>query len=112
MNSAMYKASVSKVRVSPRKARLVIDLIRGKNVAKALGILDALNKKSAPIVRTLLRSAIANAEQADKEIDVDGLTVKEAYVDSGPTLKRFRARAMGRAAKIRKRSSRITLSVG
>ncbi|MCZ6748855.1 MAG: 50S ribosomal protein L22 [SAR324 cluster bacterium] len=107
----MAKASVSKIRISPRKARLVVDMIRGKNVVQALGILDNTNKKAAPIVKNLLKSAIANAEQQDQDIDVDALTVKEVYVDMGPTLMRFRPRAMGRAGRIRKRSSRITLAV-
>ena len=112
MDEKTYKASAAKVHISPRKARLVIDLIRGKKVTRALGILDSLNKKSAPIVKTLLKSAIANAEQHDQEIDVEALTVKQAYVDMGRTLKRFRPRAMGRASAIRKRSSTITVSVG
>ena len=112
MEQVSYKASVSKVRISARKARLVVDLIRGKNVAQALAILDSLNKKAAPVVKNLLKSVIANAEQQDKEIDVEALQVKEIYVDQGQTLKRFRPRAMGRASPIRKRSSKITLSVG
>ena len=112
MGENTYKASVRKVHVSPRKARLVIDLIRGRNVVHAMAILDSLNKKVAPIVKSLLKSAIANAEQQDSEIDVEALKIKEAYVDMGQTLKRFRARAMGRAATIRKRSSQITLTVG
>ncbi len=112
MAETTYRASVRKVHVSPRKARLVIDLIRGRNVVQAMAILDSLNKKVAPIVKNLLKSAIANAEQHDSEIDVEALKIKEAYVDMGQTLKRFRARAMGRAASIRKRSSQITLTVG
>jgi large subunit ribosomal protein L22 len=108
----LYKASLRKVHVAPRKARLVVDLIRGRNVVQALGILDNTNKKSAPLVKALLKSAIANAEQHDRDTDVDALVVKEAYVDGGQVLKRFSARAMGRAARIRKRSSHITLKVG
>ncbi len=109
----MYKASANNVRMSPRKVRLVVDLIRGKNVQLALGILDNTNKKACPIVKTLLKSAIANAEQRHEgELDVDALTIKTAYVNSGRTLKRFRPRAMGRATPIRKRSSKITLVVG
>jgi large subunit ribosomal protein L22 len=109
---AVYTASVTKVRVPPRKARLVVDMIRGLNVVKALAILDATNKKAAPFVRQLLKSALSNAEQADKQIDLDALAVKEAYVDMGTVLKRFMPRAMGRAGRIRKRSCRITLKVG
>ena len=108
----LYRGSVSKVHVPPRKARLVVDLIRGKKVVQALGILDNTNKKAAPIVKALLKSVIANAEQQDKQTDVDALVVKEAYVDMGQVLKRFAARAMGRAARIRKRMSQITLKVG
>jgi large subunit ribosomal protein L22 len=108
----LYRASANKVRISPRKVRLVVDLIRGRNVVEALGILDNLPKRSAPIVRTLLKSAIANAEQQNASVDVDELTVRTATVDAGQTLKRFRPRAMGRATPIRKRSSKITLVVG
>ncbi len=109
----MYKASANNVRVAPRKARLVIDLIRGRNVVLALGMLDNLNKKVSPIVKTLLKSAIANAEQKHEgDLDVERLVVKTAYVDAGRTLKRYRPRAMGRATPIRKRSSHITIVVG
>ena len=110
---ALYRASIKSVRVSPRKARLVVDLIRGRPVVQALGILDNLPKKSSPVVKNLLKSAIANAEQRNAaDFDVDSLKVKVAYVDPGPTLKRFRPRAMGRASPIRKRTSKITLMVG
>lgn len=108
----IYRASVKNVRIAPRKVRLVVDLIRGKNVGQALGILDSTHKRSSAIVKTLLKSAIANAEQGNEDLDVDELTVKRAFVDAGPTLKRWRPRAMGRATPIRKRSSRITLAVG
>jgi large subunit ribosomal protein L22 len=108
----MSRASVTKVRVPPRKARLVVDLIRGKNVMKAMAILDNTNKKVAPVVRALLKSAIANAEQEDKDTDLDALVVREAYVDVGPVMKRFAARAMGRATRIRRRTSQITLKLG
>ena len=108
-----YKASANNVRISPRKVRLVVDMIRGKKVQLALGLLDNVHKKACPVVKTLLKSAIANAEQqGGNEVDVDGLTVKTAFVNSGRTLKRFRPRAMGRATPIRKRSSKITLVVG
>ena len=108
----LYSATARNIRIAPRKVRLVIDLIRGKNVALALGILDSTQKRSSPVVKTLLQSAIANAEQKNENIEVDLLTVKRAYVNSGPTLKRWRPRAMGRATPIRKRSSQITLMVG
>ena len=109
---AYYTAVAKGIRISPRKVRLVIDLIRGKNVALALGILDSVNKGSAPVVKTLLKSAIANAENQNENIEVDTLVIQKAFVDAGPTLKRWRPRAMGRASPIRKRSSRITLTVG
>jgi large subunit ribosomal protein L22 len=108
----MYTAIARGVRIAPRKVRLVVDLIRGKNVVQALGILDATAKRSSPVVKTLLKSAIANAEQHNQELDVDSLTVRRAFVDSAPTLRRWRPRAMGRATPIRKRSSHITLAVG
>lgn len=109
----LYRASIKSVRVSPRKARLVVDLIRGRPVVQALGILDNLPKKSSPVVKNLLKSAIANAEQQNAgDFDVDSLKVKVAYVDPGPTLRRYRPRAMGRASPIRRRTSKITLMVG
>jgi large subunit ribosomal protein L22 len=108
----LYRAVVKNVHVSPRKARLVVDLIRGKNVVLALGILDSTAKKSSPIVKNLLKSAIANAEQHDENVDVDSLIVKRAFVDGGTTLRRWRPRAMGRGTPIRKRTSHITLLVG
>jgi large subunit ribosomal protein L22 len=109
----LYRASLKSVRISPRKVRLVADLVRGKNVVHALGILDNLPKRSSPVVKNLLKSAIANAEQANAtDFDVDSLKVKVIYVDPGPTLKRYRPRAMGRASPRRKRTSKITLMVG
>jgi len=107
-----YRAIAKNVRISPRKVRLVVDLIRGKNVVQALGILDATPKRSSPVVKTLLKSAISNAEQHNQELDVDSLTVRTAFVDVAPTLRRWRPRAMGRATPIRKRASHITLAVG
>jgi len=107
-----YKASVKNIRISARKVRLVVDLIRGKKVGQALGILDATQKRSAPIVKNLLKSAVANAEQHNENLEVDNLVVRTAFVDVGPTLRRWRARAMGRGTPIRKRTSNITLMVG
>lgn len=110
---AIWEATVRNVRISPRKARLVVDLIRGRSVVQALGILDSLSKRSAPIVKTLLKSAIANAENlGGNAVEVDELKVWGAWVNAGRTLKRFRPRAMGRATPIRKRSCHITLRVG
>lgn len=101
--------------MSPRKMRLVIDEIRGKGVNEAYGILKFSKKAAAEPIDKCLRSAVANAVyQADDQgdvLDVDELTVREAYVDEGPTLKRWRARAFGRATPIMKRSSHVTIVV-
>ncbi len=105
----MEVRAVSKyIRISPQKARLVADLIRGKDVDEALSILKFTPKKAARLIDKTLRSAIANAEQL-KVIDVDSLYVKKIYVDEGPTMKRWMARAMGRASRILKRTSHITV---
>lgn len=95
-------------RVSPRKARLVVDMIRGKEVGTALNILEFTNKKMAPVLAKMLRSAVANAEVKGVK-DPDKLFVKSTFVNEGPTIKRFMPRAMGRATKILKRSSHITV---
>jgi large subunit ribosomal protein L22 len=102
------RAKLRFVRVSPRKARLVADLIRGKGSEEATNILTFTKKAAAKILIKLLKSAIANATQK-KTIDIDRLYVKKITVDQGPTLKRFQPRAMGRATTIRKRSSHITI---
>ena len=102
------KAVTRYVRISPRKARLVTELIKGKPVEEALTILRFVPKKAASLVDKTLRSALANAEQ-NPNIDVDTLYIKRIFVDGGPTMKRWRARAMGRATKILKRSSHITV---
>ncbi len=96
------------VRVSPRKARLVTELIKGKPVEEALITLKFVPKKGARLVRKTLQSAVANAEQ-NPNIDVDTLYIKRIYVDEGPSMKRWRPRAMGRATRILKRSSHITV---
>lgn len=98
------------VRIAPRKARLVVDLIRGKNVGDALMILDFLPKKAARIVAKTLKSVIANAEDQQR-VDVDRLYVRRVTVDGGATLKRFLPRAHGRATPLRKRTSHITIVV-
>ena len=102
------KAVTRYVRISPRKARLVTELIKGKPVEEALTILRFVPKKAARLVDKTLRSALANAEQ-NPNIDVDTLYIKRIFVDGGPTMKRWRARAMGRATKILKRSSHINV---
>lgn len=107
---AEAKAILRYVRIAPRKARAVVDLIRGHQVAHALTMLKHTPRAAAHVVEKLLRSAVANAEQ--KEIgDAESLRVSKVFVDGGPTLKRFRARAMGRAASIHKRTSHITVVV-
>ena len=98
------------VRVSPQKCRLVIDTIRGKKVSDALEILNFSKQKSSDIVKKVLESAIANAEH-NNGADIDALMVKTVYVNVGPTLKRFRARAKGSANRILKRSSHITIGL-
>lgn len=104
------KAHANFVRVAPRKAQLVVDLIRGKQVGEAIAILRHTPKAASPIVEKLLNSAIANAEH-NFQMDVNKLVVSQVYVNQGPTMKRFRPRAMGRASRINKRTSHITLVV-
>ncbi|HKK08613.1 MAG TPA: 50S ribosomal protein L22 [Gemmatimonadota bacterium] len=103
------------VGMSPRKMRLVIDAIRGKDVNEAYGILRFSKKAAAEPIDKVLRSAVANAvykaDQDGEVLDVDELFVREAFVDEGPTLKRWKARAFGRATPIRKRSSHVTVVV-
>lgn len=104
------KAVARQVRVAPRKARLVVDLIRGKEVGEAFAILRNTPKAASPIVEKVLKSAVANAEH-NYEMDPDSLIVEKAYVDEGMTLKRFRPRARGHADRINKRTSHITIIV-
>lgn len=99
------------VRLSPQKGRLVADQIRGLPVARALELLQFSNKKAAKPVRKVLESAIANAEH-NEGADVDELRVSTVYVDGGPVLKRFHARAKGRGVRILKRTCHITVVVG
>ncbi|KUJ00794.1 MULTISPECIES: 50S ribosomal protein L22 [Vibrio] len=97
-------------RISPQKARLVADLIRGKSVDQALEILTFSNKKAADLVKKVLESAIANAEH-NEGADIDDLSVAKIFVDEGPVMKRIMPRAKGRADRILKRSSHITVVV-
>lgn len=96
------------IRISSRKVRLIMDQIRGKRVEEALHLLSFATQKSAFIVKKLVNSAVANAVH-NANMDADKLYVKRAFADEGPTMKRFRPRAMGRATKIRKRSSHLTV---
>ena len=102
------RAIAKYIRVSPRKTRLVMKEIRGKKVQEALNLLTFAPQRGARIVRKLISSALANASQYP-DIDVDNLFIKHIYADEGPTLKRFRPRAMGRATRIRRRSSHLTV---
>lgn len=104
------KAHANFVRIAPRKAQLVADLIRGKKVGEAIAILRHTPKAASPIIEKLLNSAIANAEH-NYQLDVNNLVVSQVYANQGPTMKRFRPRAMGRASRINKRTSHITLVV-
>ena len=104
------------MRIAPRKARLVVDLIRGKMVDEAITILEFSPKYAAPVIKKILNSAVSNAmriaENKKTKIDVDSFFIKSVYVNEGPTLKRYMPRAMGRATPIRKRTSHITIVLG
>jgi large subunit ribosomal protein L22 len=104
------KAQAKMVRISSRKVKLVIDLIRGKKVGEAFAILRLTPKAASPVVEKLLKSAVANAEH-NYNMDLNKLYVKEIFVGEGPTLKRFRPRAQGRATQILKRTSHTTIVV-
>ena len=102
------QAKLRNVRLSPQKARLVVDMVRGKGIQEAMNILQFSPQKTAPILSKLLKSAVANAEQKGIS-DVDQLFVKTVMVDQGPVLRRFMPRAQGRASRIRKPTSHITV---
>lgn len=104
------KAVARTVRIAPRKVRLVLDLIRGKDVGEAVALLKLTNKRAASVVEKLVLSAVANAEH-NYDMDTENLYVSEIYANEGPTLKRFRPRAQGRATQILKRTSHITVVV-
>lgn len=104
------KAIAKTVRIAPRKVRLVVDLIRGKQIGEAMAILKFTPKAASPVVEKVLKSAIANAEH-NYDLDLENLYVSEAYVNEGPTMKRFRPRAKGSASPINKRTSHITIVV-
>ncbi len=102
------RAVVKNIRISPQKARLVADIVRGKDAGQSINNLRFMPKKAARIIRKLIESAVANAAQ-NEAIDVDTLYVKTIFVDGGAMLKRIRPRAMGRASRILKRTSHITV---
>jgi large subunit ribosomal protein L22 len=100
------------IRISPQKARLVVDMIRGQQAGDAINILSATNKRIAPTVEKVLRSAIANAENKSDDVDVDRLFVAEAYVNEGPRQKRIRPAPMGRAYRYQRRTAHILVKLG
>lgn len=110
------KAKLKYAKVSAQKARLVANLVRGRDVSEAIEILQFTRKKSAPIIRKVVESAMANAEHAAQssggELDVDDLYVKTITVDEGPGLRRFRPRAQGRATRVVKKTSHINVVLG
>ena len=104
------KAVAKYIRIAPRKVRVVMDLIRGKNVAEAFAILKFTPKVGADAIEKVLKSAVANAEN-NFDMNVDKLYVSSAFVDQGPTLKRIHPRSRGQAFKILKRTSHVTIVV-
>ncbi len=104
------RAQAKYIRQSPDKVRVVLDLVRGLPVEEAGHVLDHLSRRASEPIAKVLKSAVANAEH-NHSLDADDLIVAEAYADEGPTLKRFRPRARGRATRIRKRTSHITIVV-
>ena len=102
------RAVAKNIPVSAQKTRLVVDMVRGKKVDDALGILQFTQKRGAKVVSKLLNSAVANAENKG-DIDIDTLYIQKIFVDQGPTLKRFKPRAMGRATMIQKKTSHISI---
>ena len=104
------RAVAKHVSIAPRKARIVIDLIRGKDVGEALAVLRFVPKRASRLIAKVLKSAVANAEN-NLDLARDTLYVAEAYIDQGPTLKRFQPRQRGQAFPILKRSSHITVVV-
>ena len=105
------RAEARYIRTSPQKARLVVDLIRGQKAGDAINILRTTNKRIAPSVEKVLRSAIANAENRSNDVDVDKLFVTECYVNEGPRMKRVRPAPMGRAYRYQRRMAHIVVKV-
>ena len=102
------RAVARHVRISPRKVRLVMDEIRGKKVEEAINMLSFAPQKGARILKKLVQSAVANAVE-NSGLNADTLYIRRIYADQGPTLKRWRPRALGRATRIRKRTSHLTV---
>lgn len=101
------KAVAKYVRISPQKVRKIVDAVKGERVEDGLAMLKFMPQKAAGIVKKVVQSAVANAENAD--IDVDSLMIRNVTADQGPVLKRFRARARGRGTRILKRTSHVTV---
>lgn len=108
----LSKSEARYVSVSAQKARLVVDMIRGRQAGEAIVILGGVNKRIAPAVEKVLRSAIANAENKSQDVDVDRLYVAEAYVNEGPRQKRIRPAPMGRAYRYQRRTAHIVVKLG
>jgi large subunit ribosomal protein L22 len=108
---SLAAAEARYVRVSPQKARLVVDMIRGLQAGDAVNVLGAANKGITGVVEKVLKSAIANAENRSEDVDVDRLFVSEAYVNEGPRQKRIRPAPMGRAYRYQRRTSHIVVKV-
>jgi large subunit ribosomal protein L22 len=106
------KATAKYIRMSPQKARLVIDLIRGKDVNEALMTLKFTNKRATGPIEKVLTSAIANATEKSEGLDVDNLFVERAYINEGPRMKRIRPAPMGRAFRYQRRMSHVTVELG
>lgn len=105
-------ATLRFARISAQKARLVADIVRGKDASDAVRLLAYLPKKSAPLIRKLIESAIANVEHQNQDVDVDSLFVESIEVNQGPGLRRFRPRAQGRATPVVKKTAHITVTIG
>ena len=110
--TTVSSARLRYVRISPRKVRLIADLVRGRSIDEALKVLKFTHKRSAPLVGKLIQSAVANATDKDAGVDADTLFVKSIFVDGGPTLRRYLPRAQGRATRILKRTAHITVEIG
>ena len=102
------KATLRYLRIAPRKVRAVADIIRGRRIEEALAILDYTRRSAAEPLARMLRGALANVSEVEN-IDVDTLKIKEILVDQGPTIKRYRPRAMGRATMVQKKTSHVSL---
>ena len=105
------KATARYVRMSPQKARLVVDLIRGKNVSDALMTLQFTKKRATGPIEKVVRSAVANATEKSETVDVDNLFIEKAYINEGPRLKRIRPAPMGRAFRYVRRMSHVTIEL-